>query len=358
MRTTSRPLLAQWQFWVKVVISLGIAVAFGWWVQSQGIDLVPSAAQLRLVLTSPWGVGVFVLSLLLVHFLRAYRWVYLLRPLARDPIPVGAVLAVAFVGFLAIMLLPLRSGEFARPYLISTRGHVGMSAAFGTIAIERVIDGLVLSAALTVCLLVTPLQPDAPSWTRLVGVLTLGIFVAAAGVLVLLLWQGEPALVRLERLGNAVLPGLSRKVAGVLREFVGGLAALPSRGHLMPFVAMTVVYWAINGLGMWALAQGFGLSISLTGAFTVMSLLAVGILLPTGPGHFGNFQASVAAALAIQPLPPGQLESAGAAYIFTMYLIMLGITIVTGLGSMLTRHISLTPTVGAERRDSDRPDRH
>ena len=82
MRTTSRPLLAQWQFWVKVVISLGIAVAFGWWVQSQGIDLVPSAAQLRLVLTSPWGVGVFVLSLLLVHFLRAYRWVYLLMPIS------------------------------------------------------------------------------------------------------------------------------------------------------------------------------------------------------------------------------------------------------------------------------------
>jgi len=341
--------LRDWRFWLKAAISLAIAVAFGWWVQSRGIDLIPSSDQLSVLLVRWWGFPAFIVCQVVVHVLRAYRWVYLLRPLAAKPLRMVTIIAVAFVGFLAIMIFPLRTGELARPYLISTRGDVSVSAGFGTIAIERVLDGLILSAILTVCLLLLPLDEASQAWAHSIGALTLAIFIAALVVLVFLLWKGEPTIVFLERIGTRIWPGATRKVSGVLREFLAGLAALPDRRHLVPFMGMSLVYWGLNGYSMWFLARVCGIDLSLIGGFTVMTILAVGILLPTGPGHFGNFQASVAAALSLLSLPAEQLEGPGSVYIFAQYLGMFGITIVAGLGSLMTEHITISRVIAPHR---------
>lgn len=341
--------LADWRFWVKVAVSLAIAFVLGWLVQDSGIDLIPSTDELAVLLVCWWGFPAFILCQIVVHVLRAYRWVYLLRPLAVKPIGMAKIIAVAFFGFLAIMILPLRTGELARPYLISTRGEVGLSAGFGTIAIERVIDGLILSAILTVCLVMLPLGDDKVAWAWSIGGLTAAIFVGALVVLLFLLWKGEPTIAFIERVGARIWPRASRKVSGVLREFLFGLAALPDRKHLIPFVLMSLVYWGLNGVSMWFLARVCGLDLSLIGGFTVMTLLAVGILLPTGPGHFGNFQVSVATALTLENLPQGQLEGPGSVLIFALYAGMFGITIVAGLGALMTEHITLSRVMASSR---------
>jgi hypothetical protein len=100
---------------------------------------------------------------------------------------------------------------------------------------------------------------------------------------------------------------------------------------------------------MWLLARVCGLDMSLIGGFTVMTLLAVGILLPTGPGHFGNFQVSVATALSLENLPQGQLEGPGSVLIFALYAGMFGITIVAGLASLMTKHITLSRVMAPGR---------
>lgn len=340
-----RHLLTRWRFWVKVLLSLCIAVGFGYWVQSQGIALLPTAEQLRIVGRNWWGPVGFLGFLAVVHVLRAYRWLYLLRPLSKEPMSVGMVLAIAFAGFMAIMVMPLRSGELARPYLISTRGQVSMSAAFGTIAVERVIDGLVLSGLLTLSLFLLTHGREAPDWASYAGVLTLGIFVAATVVLALLLWKGERALEMLVAAGSRIWPSAADKVGHVLKEFLTGLAALPDRRHLLPFVAMTLAYWGVNGVGMWYLARTCGLPIPLIGGFAIMTILGVGILIPTGPGHFGNFQAAVTAALGLLGLSASQFEGPGSAYVFILYLGIFGTTVGAGLVALLTDHVTLARVV-------------
>lgn len=344
--------LRDWRFWVKVLVSLSIAAGFGLWVHGRGIALLPSASQLSVLVRNWWAIPGFFLILCAVHFLRAYRWLYLLRPISTDPPKISTLLAVAFVGFMAIMLLPLRTGELARPYLISTRGNVRMSAAFGTIAIERVLDGLILSGLLTVCLFVLPLDEPLQHWASYVGLLTLAIFVTALGVLVILLWKGEPGIDLLERIGRRIAPSIARKMAGVLRTFLEGLAALPNHRHLGPFVLMSLAYWGINGCGMWFLANACGVDLSIIGGFTVMTILAVGILIPTGPGHFGNFQAAVAAALGLQSLEPGQIQGPGSVFIFALYVGMLGLTLGAGAISLTTEHITLSRMI-APRADPE-----
>ena len=59
-------------------------------------------------------------------------------------IPTGPLLAISSVGFMAILALPARLGEFVRPGLLRKRG-ISASAALGTVAVERIVDGLLVS---------------------------------------------------------------------------------------------------------------------------------------------------------------------------------------------------------------------
>lgn len=348
-----RRLYSDWQFWLKVLISLGIAVGFGYWVHTQGVRLLPPAEDMAILARNWWGPVGFFLALLGVHFFRAYRWLYLLRPLCQDKIGLAAIMTTAFVGFMAIMSLPLRTGEFARPYLMSNKGKISMSGAFGTIAIERVLDGLVLSGILTFSLLILPLDEEAKAWARPTGLATLGIFASATIVLLAMLWKGEPVVDFLEGVGKRIWPSLTLKIGGVLREFLRGLAALPNHRHLIPFLLMTLIYWGLNGCGMWLLAQSCELPISLVGGFTIMTMLGVGILLPTGPGHFGNFQVAVWLSLSLQSLPTELMESNGSVYIFTLYAMILGVTVGAGALSLLTKHVSLRPDAKVRQDEKD-----
>jgi uncharacterized membrane protein YbhN (UPF0104 family) len=57
--------------------------------------------------------------IVLMQFLRSYRWGLMLSPLAK--IDQFSVFSVTSVGFLAIIAIPARLGELARPYLITKK---------------------------------------------------------------------------------------------------------------------------------------------------------------------------------------------------------------------------------------------
>src|SRR5207247_1250591 len=99
--------------------------------------------------------------LVVVHLCRALRWNNLLAPL-RVRIPPGPLLAISSVGFMAILALPARLGEFVRPGLLRKHG-ASASAALGTVAVERIVDGLLVS--LFVFAAFSALRgPTSPGW--------------------------------------------------------------------------------------------------------------------------------------------------------------------------------------------------
>src|SRR5205823_12500303 len=85
----------------------------------------------------------YLALLVILHLCRALRWNYLLAPLGVR-IPPGPLLAISSVGFMAILALPARLGEFVRPGLLRKHG-VSASSALGTVAVERIVDGLLIS---------------------------------------------------------------------------------------------------------------------------------------------------------------------------------------------------------------------
>src|SRR4051794_36173415 len=93
---------------LKLGLSLVIAAAFVWTFERGGLPLLPPAASLAKV-----NLGACFLYLLIFagwHTVRATRWRLLLAPLTE--VPVRRILAVSWIGYAAILLMPLRAGEF------------------------------------------------------------------------------------------------------------------------------------------------------------------------------------------------------------------------------------------------------
>src|SRR5687768_310957 len=168
---------------MKLAINVGLSLAMlalclwlVWPAPAQQVKLEAALDQLRLAEFWPYLAGYLAL-LAVTHFCRAWRWNNLLEPIGVT-LPPGRLLAISSVGFMAILALPARLGEFVRPALIRKKGHVSAAAALGTVAVERIVDGLLVSLfVFGACFALR--GPNAPSWMMPTAYAALGVFVAA-----------------------------------------------------------------------------------------------------------------------------------------------------------------------------------
>jgi uncharacterized protein (TIRG00374 family) len=227
---------------------------------------------------------------IIVHVCRSLRWNHLLAPLGVR-VPAGPLLAISSVGYMAILALPARLGEFVRPGLLRKSGYTSASAALGTVAVERIVDGLVISL-LVFCAFYANQSPHSPSWMMRTAYGVLALFTGALVFLVFALRRPLPT-VRF-CLALTLLPRFAPRLAGAIEhrlvDMIRGFSVLRDVRSLVLFLIWTIVYWVCNGLGMWVLALAFDLQLSPVGAFATMGLLGVGLMLPNSPGLVGQFQ--------------------------------------------------------------------
>jgi uncharacterized protein (TIRG00374 family) len=202
----------------------------------------------------------------------------------------GRLLAISSVGFMAILALPARLGEFVRPGLLRRRG-ISASAALGTVAVERIVDGLMISLFVFGAFFAIR-GPGSPGWMMPTAYLALSVFATALVFLVFAMWRPEATVRTCLRISllTWLAPRLARVIEDKLLEMIRGFAVLKDRRNLVAFCVWSLVYWIANGLGVWVLARGFGLPLSVTGGLATMGLVAVGISLPNSPGLVGQFQ--------------------------------------------------------------------
>jgi uncharacterized protein (TIRG00374 family) len=335
-------------------LGLGLLIAgfFVWVLRTGALPLVPDAdafADMRW-----WTAGVYFAGWSVVHVIRAARWQLLLSPIAQ--VSTRRVFAASFVGFLAILLLPLRAGEVVRPLMIREQGRLSGWAAAGTLGAERIVDGLVLSVMLlTALLLSTPLDP----LPERLGDLPISVAViprAAYAALILFalaflaMWafhRGKHTARRIvDALVGAVSPRLAAWLSGRIENVADGLRFLALWRNSVPFVLATIAYWMLNVACTWLLAWGVGFEGFTYGRACVLTgVLALGILMPNAPGFFGAYQFSLYAALAVF-YPREVVLGAGAALVFTMYVLQTLVTVVFAAWGMWLARRSSAP-VGA-----------
>jgi uncharacterized membrane protein YbhN (UPF0104 family) len=194
-----------------------------------------------------------------------------------------------------------------------------MSAVLGTVAVERIIDGLLISILFFGSYLTAAPGSYSPklrfaAWVSLLGFVVLTVFLVCALRWAELSIRIALALSLLPRLS----PTLAERVADKLRAVIQGFLVLRQPANLFPFLFQSLLYWGANGFGMWILARQMTLDIGLPAAYAIMAFTGVVISLPNSPGLVGQFHAGILAGLGAY-VPASALGSDGIAYAIALH---------------------------------------
>lgn len=317
--------------------AVGLAISAGaLWLTLRGKDLGAIWAAMREA--DYRYLAPYVAILLLIHLARTVRWGLLLEPVGK--VPFARLNAVAAVGFMALVLLPFRLGEFARPYLVSEPGRLRVSTALSSVVAERIADGIFTGLLLSVTLLAVPDTAPGVAVLRVGGVV---VSLAFAGALVFLVVAYRNRTLAVRIAGAALRPFSARvaeRVQGMLDAFIHGLRLLPGPRKLALFAVLTLAYWALNALGMKVLALAFGFDLGLVQSCALLGVLVVGIMIPAGPGMVGTFQGAVVVGLGMF-LPAAAVATRGTAYANVLWATQVAQLTVLGTFYLFSRHIQL-----------------
>jgi uncharacterized protein (TIRG00374 family) len=331
----------------KLGLSIVLGGLFAWLASRGGVPLVPPADAFARV---SWPlVAAYVAILAVTHFFRASRWRFLVAPVKSD-VPFWEGVLLNWIGFFAIFALPLRLGEVARPALGKLRQGISVSAGFGTVAVERVFDGLLTAGCVVWALAVLPSRATDDALARNLpyyGWLAVTVFAAAFAGLLLFLWQRTLAVKLIGWTFGLLSRTLAEKVAGKVESVAQGVRSIAEPRLAAGFVAESLAYWGLNALGMWVLMRAVGLDLGIGHAVALMGVLAIGILLPAGPGMFGNFQLAVSVGLRLY-VADDVVGGAGAVYIFLLYAIQALLIAAAGIGPLYALRLGVRDLVRSE----------
>jgi glycosyltransferase 2 family protein len=316
---------------------VGIAISgVALWLTLRGKDLSAIAQEIR---SADYRyLAPYVLILLVIHLARTVRWGILLEPVAK--LPFSRLNAVSAVGFMALVVLPFRLGEFARPYLVAERPRLRVSSALSSVVVERVTDGLFTGVLLVVTLLAVPDGTPGVRLLRTGGVIVSLAFAALLAFLVLG-YRNRALAVRLpEAILRPVSPALAARVGGMLDAFIHGLRLVPSRGKVAQFFLLTAGYWGLNAWGIALLARGFAFELHVVEACTILGVLVVGVMIPAGPGMVGTFQGAVVLGLSLFA-PREAVATRGVAFANVLWAVQMAQQVALGLFYLFSRHIQL-----------------
>lgn len=322
----------------KLIASVVITAGIVFTLQKGGLTLWPEGGDFAHVRW--WSIPAYLVTLIAMSYFRAVRWRYLLRSFA--DVPRRRVLAVSWIGFAAILLMPFRIGEIVRPYMLREKGKLSMSSATGTVVAERVVDGLYLSIVLAIALVFVPTihplpekvvgLPISVAQVRASGFAMLGLFTVAFATIAVFYFARAWARKMTLAVFGLVSKRLGEKLAETAEKLANGLHFLGRGRDAGPFLLETTAYWFLNALGMWILAWGCGVAhadgspITFGEACALMGMLGCTILIPGPPGLLGVFQAGIYAGMTMY-FPTSIVTGAGSAYVFLLYMIQLVWTI-------------------------------
>lgn len=325
--------------WLKLVVSTAIALGFVGLLHQGALPILPNKEAFeQFQWWTFWG---YLALWSVVHWLRAVRWHFLLAPIS--VVPMKKLLTTSFVGFAAIVLLPMRAGEVVRPALVREPGKLSGWSAMGTVAAERIVDGLVLSLMLLFGILasesLSPLPerigalPISPRVVPAGTYAALSLFGAAFVVMGCFYWKREFARRLVERWVGYVSRPLGVWLADRVERVCVGLSFLPRPKENAAFLGLTAAYWMLNALATWLLGYGVGLELSYAQACVLAGVLALGIMVPNAPGFFGAFQFSVYAGLSLY-FAEDPLLRLGSVLVFFLYVGQMGIIFGSALLSL------------------------
>src|SRR5262249_36493588 len=224
------------------------------------------------------------------YVLRARRWQFLLRPVGPTRFP-GALRAT-ILGFAASYVLPGRTGEVLRPYLLARSEGLSGMATFATIVVERLLDliGVLVLFAAFLCFVHLESAIANAYVFRAVQIGGLGagaLSLVAFVVLMLAARYPDRAVGAIHRLASVFSRTLADRIARTATTFLTGLAILREPLDAALALAGAFPLWLCSLVSIWCVSQAFQLGVPVSGSVLLLMLLVVGVSVPT-PGGVGS----------------------------------------------------------------------
>lgn len=338
----------------KAIIGVLVSVLLLWWALRDVSlsELRAELAEADLLLLA------LAIAVATVGFaVRALRWGILLAPIDPD-LPLRPRFAATTIGFAANNLLPARVGEFARALSLSRLSKVPTAAAFGSLALERILDAVVL-AGLLFGVMALPSFPASsvvgidPRTAALVVAAGLG----AVGVALFVLATAPERSARWIESGARFLPARARRaVVDAMHAFVGGLGVLRSPRLFLLSLAWAVGQWIFLSIPFYLGFRAFGIDqVPFTGAIFLNALIAFAVAIPSSPGFFGPFEAAATIGLGLWDVPKEKAVSFAVGFHLGSFVpvTVIGLYYVWRLGLRWTdvRHSEEVVETAVERED-------
>ncbi|MFA6111375.1 MAG: lysylphosphatidylglycerol synthase transmembrane domain-containing protein [Candidatus Latescibacterota bacterium] len=279
--------------WLGVLVSLaalylamrGIDWALVWEALSGAhyVWLVPSAV-----------------SVVVAVWVRGERWFWLFGE-RRNRLPRSRYVGATAISYLVTNSFPLRLGEVARLFFIVRGRQQSYGLAASTIAVEHVLDVLVVLGMLLAIVVGGGLP--LPDWARQ-GAVVAGA--ALVGVLVLILVavrQRERVLRLTAAVASRTTHGDTRRVVSAVEHMLDGFAVLRPGLPLLMALFWSVVSWLASAVTWYLSLKAFLPDAPFTYALFTTVVTTFVMMLPATPGSLGTLQLGIQKSLAVFGVP-------------------------------------------------------
>ena len=237
---------------------------------------------------------------------RARRWRPILDPVAHH-LPLGMLWRATAIGVMINNVAPARVGEPMRAFALTREtSRVTFPAAFASIAVDRLFDGL----AILILTLIAMLAPSFPRDARVGNVSAVrwaafGLVLMLALMVVLYTIVFFPAwLIRVyESVARRVAPKLVAPGRRVLQAFADGLRVLRHGPRFLAVFGWAMLLWLMNAFAFWLAFRAVGITASFSTALFVQGVVGIGVAVPSAPGFFGVFEVAAIIGFAVYGMP-------------------------------------------------------
>ncbi len=257
----------------------------------EGVDL-------RKVLGIVSGASIFWIiilfaSMLLSHYLRAIRWKIIISSVKKEA-SIKNLFGSLMVGYGVSCVVP-RLGEVTRAVLIGKWEGLSRTSMFGTVILERIIDVIFLGLSILISLFIWSdnIYSNFP-WLKLTLYIT-ALSVALVFIfLFLIVRYKEKFYSYLTKFIGRFSEKLAHKSGYIFEMLVKGFLSLKGVKSYLITILLSVLIMLNYGLnaylGFYALGmQNYGIPVTYTMAWVLMSISAIGVVIPT-PGGIGSYE--------------------------------------------------------------------
>ena len=236
------------------------------------------------ILSLDWRyVSIAVLCDLTVYVVHGWRWNTLLEPVAR--LGLWRTVQAIYIGLFANEILPLRTGELIRCYLLAHWNNMHLSVVIASAAIERILDGFWMVAAFLITASFLTLPRYLVDGVQIMA----AILIAAAILLAFVIFHK----------GHAHAVVRESRWAATLRHVVEGLHTMGKGRTFSRATLISLLYLLLQIIPVWALMRGYEMDLSIGAAAAVLIIVRIGTVVPNAPGNVGLYQATCVLALSL-----------------------------------------------------------